>query len=196
MTHRVTNPVVLRDGTVAELRMVLPTDAPTLVEGFAALSLESRAARFLAPLSRLSARQIAYFTDVDGDAHVAFGLAVPDATHPHGQRGLGVARYVRLPDDPGLAEVAVTVRDDAQGLGAGTALFEALARHAQEHGVDRFLAIMRDDNARMQALLDRVGTPSKRELEGSGVVAMTYTLGDPAARSGPRRSTPPDAAVA
>ena len=196
MTQRVTDPVILRDGTSAELRLVLPTDAPTLVEGFAALSEESRAARFLAPLSRLSASQIAYFTDVDGDAHVAFGVAVPEPTHPHGQRGLGIARYVRLPDEPGLAEVAVTVRDDAQGLGVGSLLFEALADHAREHGVDRFLAIMRDDNARMRALLERVGTLSKRELEGSGVVALTYALGEQNRRSRPRPSTPPDAAVA
>ena len=196
MTQRVTTPVVLRDGTSAELRMVLPTDAPALVEGFAALSEESRAARFLAPLSRLSPKQIAYFTEVDGNDHVAFGLTLPDPTHPHGHRGLGIARYVRLPEDPGLAEVAVTVRDDAQGLGVGTCLFEALAAHARDHGIERFLAVMRDDNARMRALLERVGTPVHRTLEGSGVVAATYALVSASPRSRARPSTAPEPAVA
>ncbi|MEM1418730.1 MAG: GNAT family N-acetyltransferase [Myxococcota bacterium] len=202
MTHRVKTPVVLRDGTHALIRPVLPTDAPALVEGFAALSPESRASRFLAPLSRLSPEQVAYFTEVDGKDHVALGAAVPDPRHPHGERGLGVARWVRLAEVADLAEIAVTVRDDAQGLGVGSLLLEALALDAWDHGVRRFLATMHEDNARMRALLRRVGDEERREVEAGGVVTIVYRVRPPAPAPRqpgppprPRRSEPPRGAL-
>ena len=38
-----------------------------------------------------------------------------------------MARYVRLPESPEVAEVAVAVADDWQGRGLGAALLEQLA---------------------------------------------------------------------
>ena len=47
------------------------------------------------------------------------------AFEPDGEVPLGVARFVRR-DEPGTAEVAVTVVDDWQGRGVATALLERL----------------------------------------------------------------------
>ena len=55
-------------------------------------------------------------TDVDGDRHVAWLASA--------QGQPVIARYVR--DDAGIAEVAVEVVDDRQGLGIGSALVDAV----------------------------------------------------------------------
>ncbi len=54
---------------------------------------------------------------------------------------VGVARYVRDPDEPKQAEVAVTVQDEWQGRGVGTALLSMLARRARDNGVERFTGV-------------------------------------------------------
>ena len=56
-----------------------------------------------------------------------------------------MARYVRS-DDAGSAEVAVTVVDDWQGRGAGTALLERLVERARENGIERFVALVLQEN--------------------------------------------------
>jgi GNAT superfamily N-acetyltransferase len=48
-----------------------------------------------------------------------------------------------LPDDPGVAEAAVTVVDECQGRGLGTILIEALGAVALEHGIGRFRGYLR-----------------------------------------------------
>jgi GNAT superfamily N-acetyltransferase len=59
---------------------------------------------------------------------------------------VGVARYVRG-YEPEIAEVAVVVIDDWQGKGAATALLERLAERAAENGVERFVALVLQENA-------------------------------------------------
>ena len=65
--------------------------------------------------------------------------------------GLGVARYVRNPERPDAAEVAVTVIDDRQGKGIGTLLLEVLSARAREEGIATFTALMLAAN---EAMLD------------------------------------------
>ncbi len=82
-------------------------------------------------------------------------------------RGIGVARFVRNAEDPGLAEAAVTVTDDAQGRGLGTALLARLADRAREEGVDRFSALVLADNRDMLELLERAGEVRHRDIEAA-----------------------------
>lgn len=65
-----------------------------------------------------------------------------------------MARFVRSPDRPDTAEAAVTVVDDWQGRGVGTALLDALAERARAEGVVRFTALML---AEMLELLQALG---------------------------------------
>ena len=55
---------------------------------------------------------------------------------------LGVARFVRGPEDLKQAEVAVVVIDPWQHRGIGGALTERLAARARGAGVERFTARM------------------------------------------------------
>ncbi|WNG46066.1 GNAT family N-acetyltransferase [Archangium minus] len=128
--------LVLADGTWAELRMVRPEDAALLREGFERLSPRSRFQRFLFAKPRLSAEELRYLTNVDGEQHVAIGAVTWSPTGK--EVGLGVARFFRLAESPEVAEVAITVVDDAQGKGLGRILMDRLVEAAHERGVERF----------------------------------------------------------
>lgn len=66
---------------------------------------------------------------------------------------VGVARYVRDPDNDNVAEVAVLVVDEWQGRGVGRSLLQALTARALDAGVTTFRADVLAENARARRLL-------------------------------------------
>lgn len=144
--------VWLRDGSAVLIRPVRSADAGLLADGFARLSDRSRRMRFLGPKKALSAAELHYFTDVDHHDHEALGAL----DHARGG-GVGIARYIRDRDDPGTAEIAVTVIDDWQGRGLGTELLTRLSERACQEGIRRFTAAVAADNAAMAGLLRNFG---------------------------------------
>jgi GNAT superfamily N-acetyltransferase len=145
-------PVVLRNGSRVLVRPVRSTDAWLLAEGFARLSERSRRMRFLGKKEELSAGELRYYADVDHHDHEALV-----ALDPAGGRGAGVARYVRGAGDSRAAEIALTVADDWQGRGLGTALLARLSDRARQEGICRFTGVVSYDNVPMGMLLRRVG---------------------------------------
>lgn len=152
---------VLGDGTRLVFRPIRPSDKALLRRGMKQLSPESRYNRFFAPVDHLSAAQLRYFTEIDHQDHVAWLGLFAEAKPP---RAVGVARFIRLADDPEAAEAAVTVLDDHQRLGIGSALLELLARSAIERGIKRFvMAVMGQNEAMMNLLLERGATVDRWE---------------------------------
>jgi RimJ/RimL family protein N-acetyltransferase len=142
--------LTLRDGSEVRVEPIRPEDKDALARGFEQLSEQSRYRRFLAPMDRLSPTMLAYLTEVDHHDHealIAFDGGSRDV--------VGVARYVR--GEGTSAEAAVTVGDDWQGRGLGTALTSLLAGRALEEGIDRFTALLLAENKEMIALLESVG---------------------------------------
>jgi GNAT superfamily N-acetyltransferase len=155
---------VLRDGTVVRVRPIRPEDGAELRRGFEGLSSESRYRRFLGGFSQLSDATLEYLTVVDGQDHVAVV-----ATRPRGdgtEEGLGVGRFVRLRDDPAVAEAAITVVDGEQHKGIGRLLAFTLARAARERGVDRFRGEILANNEAVRQLLDQVGASLQAVEDG------------------------------
>jgi GNAT superfamily N-acetyltransferase len=144
----------LRDGSRVLIGRVTADDAPTLAEGFARLSEESRRLRFLTSKPNLTQAELRYLTEVDGRNHEALG-----AIDPETGRGVGIARYVRDANNPTRAEAAVTVADDWQRRGLGRLLLERLTERAREEGITHFTALVASDNAGMRALVQRLGFP-------------------------------------
>lgn len=146
--------VTLDDGTRVCLRLVRPEDKALLLAGFHALSPESRYRRFLGGKSKLSPRELAYLTEFDGERHLAIGATLAD---PEGAKtGLGVARFVRAPNDPTVAEPAVAVIDAYQSRGLGRILMQRLAEAARERGVNRFRCVVLTDNPPVRAMLESI----------------------------------------
>ena len=87
------------------------------------------------------------------------------ALEPTSGQALGVARYVRLSEDPEAAEIAVAVVDDWHRRGLGPALLTELSSRARHEGIRRFIALVQADNRDAMALAEGVGN-SKFRLAG------------------------------
>jgi GNAT superfamily N-acetyltransferase len=163
--------VRLHDGSEVLVRAIRPEDKDVLRRGFERLSEESRYQRFLTPISKLTDAQVAYLTEVDHHDHEA--LIVFDSQT---RDGVGVARFVRL-GGTDIAEAAVTVIDDWQGRGLGTALCDLLADRAREEGINHFSATLLASNRQMLELLSSLG-PAREISQGGGTVEIEVELPD------------------
>ena len=162
----------LPDGRRLLFRPIEPTDKEVLAAGFERLSAESRYRRFFRSIDHLSPKQLKYLTEVDGVDHVAWVAILPDAAPE--EQGAGVARWVRLPNEPEAAEAAVTVVDSLHGLGIGTTLLHILGREALARGVKCFKAWVLGENQTIQGLLKDMGArPGRWE---AGTLEMTVPL--------------------
>ena len=164
--------VTLRDGSHALIRPIRPDDKAALADGLERLSPESRYRRFLRPVTSLNERELRYLTEVDYTNHFAWVAIDPDSP---GQPGLGVARYVRDPKDPEVAEAAVAVLDDHQGFGLGTILLQFLVASAIANGIRTFRGWVLGDNVEMLRPLERIGA---RRQPDHGVLQVEVDLDD------------------
>src|SRR5919201_1478795 len=99
----------LPDGAPILIRRIWPDDKRFLVRGVRALSDLSVQRRFLSAKRRFSSAELRYLTEVDNHNHVA--LVAESPTQPL-RYLIGVARFVRLAEEPEAAEVAIVVADD------------------------------------------------------------------------------------
>jgi RimJ/RimL family protein N-acetyltransferase len=158
------------------VRPIRADDKPAVASAFERLSEQSRYQRFMTAISELSESQLGYLTEVDHHDHEAL-----IAFDPADGTGVGVGRFVRL-EDGTSAEAAVTVVDDWQGRGLGTALSALLAERAREEGIDRFTALLLATNEQMQDVLASLG-PSKMLSREAGTIEIEVAI--PASGIGP-----------
>jgi GNAT superfamily N-acetyltransferase len=164
---------LLRDGTRVLVRPLEPGDRDALAQGFARLSPESRRLRFFATIESLSEAQLDYLTDVDHENHDAVAVLLVDDDGRPGE-GVGVGRWIRLPDDPTKAEIAVTVLDEYQGRGIGTLLLGTLATRAMERGVEILFARVLWENIGWLETLRSLG--ARVEADEPGVARIEFDL--------------------
>lgn len=153
----------LRNGEVALVRPIEPDDKWRLVEGLQRLSPTSRYMRFHTAVERFSEAQLRYLTEIDYHSHMAWVALDPE--HPD-EPGMAVARYIRFRDEPHVAEAAITVADQYQGLGLGTILLGLLARTARSNGVTVFRNYVLGENAAMLELLHQLGATQTYDVNG------------------------------
>lgn len=153
----------LRDGTPVLVRMVETSDKEAFAEGMARLSARSRYLRFHTGTEALTDEQLRYLTEVDQRDHVAWVALTPDDD----ATGMGVARFVRLADEPDVAEAAITVLDEYQGRGLGTILLGVLATAAVRRGIRTFRSYVLGENTDMLSVFDALG--AQRAVEEPGV---------------------------
>jgi RimJ/RimL family protein N-acetyltransferase len=155
--------VPLGGGTVVHLRLVGPEDKGLILDGFARLSPETRYRRFFSAKRELTTRELRYFTEFDGKNHLALGAIQLRADGS--ERGVAVARFVKIPHEPTVAEAAVVVADDFQNRGLGRLLLVRLVAAARERGVERFRAMTLTENPAARALIAELGGEPRSSLD-------------------------------
>jgi acyl-CoA synthetase (NDP forming)/RimJ/RimL family protein N-acetyltransferase len=158
--------VLLKDGSVAQLRPIVPDDAERLVDFYSRVSDESKYMRFFAPYPKLSAQDVERFTHVDLDRRVAFVVTLHDLI-------IGVGRYDAVSEDE--AEVAFLVEDAHQGRGVGQLLLEHLAQAGRERGIRRFVAEILPANTRMLQIFREMGYRIEGSVE-EGVQRLEFLI--------------------
>ena len=165
--------VVLRDGGTAHLRPIHPSDADAVQTFHVGQSQKSIYMRFFAFKSKLSAKELKRFTEVDYKDRVALVITI-------GGEIMGIGRYDRL-DDPEEAEVAFNISDAHQGRGIGSILLEHLAAAARENGIRKFSAEVLPENRKMLMVFSDAGYDVKRHFD-DGVVSLEFNI-DPTDKS-------------
>lgn len=162
--------VTLDDGRRVRFRLLRPEDADKLQEGIRRLSERSRYLRFFTDKPRLTATELQYLTNVDQYNHfaIAAGVLEPDGTEGP---GVGIGRFVRLPDEPEVADPAVAVVDEMQGHGIGRRLMTWLIGAAAERGIRTFRTELLAVNVPMKQLLSELSDQTRFSPDGPMVVA-------------------------
>jgi GNAT superfamily N-acetyltransferase len=157
--------LTLSDGAHVRFRAVTPSDKQKLAEGFARLSAQSRYGRFVATKTALTADELQAFTNPDGVDHLAIG-AVEIDKHGKEADGIGISRFLRIPGDHEVAEIALAVADARQGTGIGRMLLERLIPAAAERGIRRIRCHLLANHQRMRKLIKRVFGDAALSAEG------------------------------
>lgn len=142
------DPLRLADGTRVKIRPIERDDREHFRGLFMRLTAQSRYRRFLSPKPELTESELSYLVDIDHVHHEALA-AVDEGDGSF----LAAARYVQLPDQPQVAEVAIEVADDAQRQGIGTQLAIHTLQRARENGFTHVTAITLHENGPARALL-------------------------------------------
>jgi L-amino acid N-acyltransferase YncA len=169
MTALASHLLQLPGGARFTARPIRPEDKPALVSFFSRLSAESRRRRFLGPKPKLTTRDLAFLTEVDGCSHVALVAVDREGAI------VAVARYAAWHNRPGHAELAAAVVDEWHGRGLGSALTETLLEHARRTSFVALTGSTLSANAPARALLRHLGF--KRVGASAGVAEYELPLG-------------------
>ncbi|MDM0116744.1 GNAT family N-acetyltransferase [Variovorax sp. J22R133] len=170
-------PITLRDGRAALIRVMRPNDKERLQSAFAKLDPQSVYTRFFSVRKELPERAFERIAEIDfinlAGLVVTVGVGADETV-------IGSASYVGHAEDDGamVAEMAFTVEEDFQGQGLASRLLETLITLAQRHGLVRLEAEVLAGNAPMLAVFQRSGLPLSRRRE-SGVIHLCLELAAP-----------------
>ena len=145
--------LILRDGTALYIRPLRSDEQVKIRALLARCSLASLRYRFLHPIKFLSESDLQHLTEMDGLRRVALAVT---RVHEESQI-VALGQYQALPDRPEVAEVSFLVEDALQRKGIGTALLQALAELARQHGITHFSADVLSDNELMLAVFRQAG---------------------------------------
>jgi GNAT superfamily N-acetyltransferase len=117
-------------------------------------------------------QELRRWTDVDGVREVGLIAVVPEG---HGQRQIGVARYV-VEQIPTEAEFAVVLSDDWQGRGLGRQLLARLVEVARARGLERLIGTTLSENGAMLSLGRKLGFKTRMVMGAATITSMTLQL--------------------
>jgi GNAT superfamily N-acetyltransferase len=167
-----TDTEVLHDGSTVSIRPLQKQDVELERRFIEGLSPQSRRYRFLCSLVTPSDALLTQLTNLDPQREAALIAVVEEQGKT---REVGVARFSGAPG--GKAEIAVTVSDEWQHKGLGTALMKRLMELARQRGIREFYSIDASGNDHMRKLADHLGFQCKTDPEDATQVIYTLQLG-------------------
>ena len=165
--------IKLENGVRLQVRMVRAVDKRRLKDGFGRLSATSRYRRFLAHRKDITPEELRFFTEVDGESHLAL-VAVQCNDAGQEDDVIGVARLLRVADDS--AEFSLAVTDDMQRRGVGRILLARLLAAATERGIAHLRGHMHSDNHGIANLV-RYLCPTATFRSDGALVDIEISLG-------------------
>lgn len=158
-----------KDGMDVNVRPMQPEDTGHLVDIFENMGLESRYTRFNLAMPipnpeavKREAAEMADFERPENDGWLAFADLPGKPDTP-----VAGIRYVYT--GPGEAELALSVRDDMQNKGIGTALVAFLFEQAKQAGITRLIGVAQRNNRPLTEILKKSPYPIERIPDGSYV---------------------------
>lgn len=167
INHSTFDTILTRSGLRLRVRPIRPDDAPYLLQIFEQMSSASRYLRFNQPVDKLTeerkleeAERIAQAFPQRSGGFIAFA-DLPEK----GNVAVAAIRYVCTGNAE--AETAVSVIDALQRQGVGMQLMLMLVKLAQQEGIKRLTAEIRNDNEGIWKILHRLPYYLERQREGA-----------------------------
>jgi len=164
--------VEAKDGQFYTLRPIRPSDAPSLMRGYDAMSDSSRWFRMLDALPHLPESMARAFCSPDPNREMC--IVVEGVGELEGEI-LGGARIAGAVDGIS-AEFAVSLRPEAQGLGLARKALETVIKAAKESGYREVWGSISSRNKPMLALARRIGFSLRRDPDDFSLMLAEFPL--------------------
>lgn len=168
-----------RDGLTIRVRPEVESDAPYLVDLFNRLGPDSRYLRFSKSMVnpdpervRQEAERLTHLGPPQEMAWLAFTDLPEQPNAP-----VGGVRYVMT--SPDSAELAISVRDDLQRRGIGSALLKFACQQARQQGLHTLTATFRSENKAIWSLVRHSPFPATTVINGPEISLRIDLTGGP-----------------
>jgi acetyltransferase len=131
------------------IRPIEASDKPHLQSGYKLISPISKRLRFFSTKEELNSKELAFFTEVDQQSHLAF-VAIYDSQTP-----AGVIRCIKTTENPGMAELAIVIVDTYHRQGLGIRMLEILCEQAKKVNITKLCGDFHTSNSAIQKLLHK-----------------------------------------
>ena len=162
------------DGTLVTIRPISAADLTLEQEFVDGLSAFTGYQRLLSA-RHPSLDELRRFTDID---HQREGALIATTLVQGRERQIGVARYVKEEESPGVAEFAIVLSDDWQRRGLGTRLLVRLLGAAKDHGVHRLIGMTLSENRGMLELARKLGFRLATDPGSATITNLTLDLAE------------------
>jgi len=161
-----------KNGRIVHFRPVKPTDEDMMRELFYTFSPETVYHRFFSRLKAMPHSKLKEFVNINYEDDMALVGLTREDEH---EMIVAVGRYA-LDKSTNAAEVAFVVKDDWQGQGLGSYMFQQLLEIARKRGIVKFTADVLADNAAMLHVFHKFApSPIESTLE-DGIYHLSFSI--------------------
>ncbi len=167
-------PIRGKDGALYQVRPIRPSDAPSLIRGYDALTEQGKWFRMLHAVPHLSEEMAREFCDPDPQTELCIVVEGHDAL---ADDILGGARIADV--GPGRAcEFSVSMRPEARGLGLARAALSRVIEVARAAGCARVYGVIARRNTAMLGLAKRLGFEIRSDPDDMALVIADMPLSE------------------